>query len=76
MPIDEQNPESAEFTDSEEQVEQELSLEQLSEAYAKVIRERKGEDESDGGEELRMKYRYLDIRRDAVKNNIAIMVKD
>ena len=27
------------------------------------------EDESDGGEELRMKYRYLDIRRSVIKNN-------
>ena len=27
------------------------------------------EDETDGGEELRMKYRYLDIRRNPVKNN-------
>ena len=28
------------------------------------------EDESDGGDELRMKYRYLDIRRNPVKNNL------
>jgi len=28
------------------------------------------EDESDGGDELRMKYRYLDLRRTPVKNNI------
>ena len=28
------------------------------------------EDESDGGEELRMKYRYLDIRRQPVKDNL------
>lgn len=28
------------------------------------------EDDTDGGEELRMKYRYLDIRRDKVKNNL------
>ena len=28
------------------------------------------EDDTDGGEELRMKYRYLDIRRDIVKNNL------
>ena len=28
------------------------------------------EDESDGGDELRMKYRYLDLRRNPVKNNI------
>ncbi|RZJ68739.1 MAG: aspartate--tRNA ligase [Flavobacterium sp.] len=28
------------------------------------------EDETDGGEELRMKYRYLDIRRNPVKNSL------
>ena len=28
------------------------------------------DDESDGGDELRMKYRYLDLRRNPVKNNI------
>jgi aspartyl-tRNA synthetase len=28
------------------------------------------EDETDGGEDLRMKYRYLDIRRNPVKNNL------
>ena len=28
------------------------------------------EDESDGGDELRMRYRYLDIRRNPVKNNL------
>ncbi|MCB0539624.1 MAG: aspartate--tRNA ligase, partial [Bacteroidetes bacterium] len=27
-------------------------------------------DDTDGGEELRMKYRYLDIRRDKVRNNL------
>ncbi len=28
------------------------------------------EDETDGGEDVRMKYRYLDIRRNPVKNNL------
>ena len=28
------------------------------------------EDETDGGEDIRMKYRYLDIRRNPVKNNL------
>ena len=30
------------------------------------------EEETDGGEELRMKYRYLDLRRNSVKNNIVL----
>jgi aspartyl-tRNA synthetase len=30
------------------------------------------EEETDGGEELRMKYRYLDLRRAIVKNNIIL----
>ena len=28
------------------------------------------DDNTDGGEELRMKYRYLDIRRNLIKNNL------
>jgi aspartyl-tRNA synthetase len=28
------------------------------------------EDETDGGEDIRMKYRYLDIRRNPVKNSL------
>jgi len=30
------------------------------------------EDQSDGGDEIRMKYRYLDIRRNMVKNNLIL----
>jgi len=30
------------------------------------------EDNTDGGEELRMKYRYLDIRRDPIKKNLIL----
>jgi aspartyl-tRNA synthetase len=30
------------------------------------------EDNSDGGDDLRMKYRYLDIRRNPVKNNLIL----
>ncbi|MCB9202022.1 MAG: aspartate--tRNA ligase [Flavobacteriales bacterium] len=33
------------------------------------------EDKTDGGEELRMKYRYLDIRRNPVKNNLIFRSK-
>lgn len=33
------------------------------------------EDESDGGEELRMKYRYLDIRRRPVQNSLMLRHK-
>lgn len=30
------------------------------------------EDQTDGGDELRMKYRYLDLRRNCVKNNLIL----
>ncbi|MAQ69466.1 MAG: aspartate--tRNA ligase [Flavobacteriales bacterium] len=33
------------------------------------------EDQTDGGDELRMKYRYLDIRRNPIKNNILLRAK-
>lgn len=33
------------------------------------------EDETDGGDDIRMKYRYLDIRRNPVKNNLVFRHK-
>lgn len=33
------------------------------------------EDQTDGGDELRMKYRYLDLRRDAVRKNLELRHK-
>lgn len=33
------------------------------------------EDETDGGDELRMKYRYLDLRRNAVRKNLELRHK-
>ena len=33
------------------------------------------EDETDGGDELRMKYRYLDIRRNPVRENLMLRAK-
>ncbi|MBT4967612.1 MAG: aspartate--tRNA ligase [Bacteroidetes bacterium] len=33
------------------------------------------EDKTDGGDEIRMKYRYLDIRRNPVKNNLLLRHK-
>lgn len=33
------------------------------------------EDETDGGEELRMRYRYLDLRRDKMRNNMVLRNK-
>ena len=33
------------------------------------------EDETDGGDEIRMKYRYLDIRRNPVKENLILRAK-
>jgi aspartyl-tRNA synthetase len=49
-----------------------LSLEILNEAKLPPFLI---EDETDGGEELRMKYRYLDLRRSPVRNNLILRHK-
>ncbi|MEB5387141.1 amino acid--tRNA ligase-related protein, partial [Pseudomonas aeruginosa] len=33
------------------------------------------EDDTDGGDELRMKYRFLDLRRDTIKKNLELRYK-
>src|SRR3546814_5529364 len=33
------------------------------------------EDETDGGEDIRLKYRYLDLRRNPVRNNLILRHK-
>ena len=48
----------------------EITVEQLDVLNESAVPPFTIEDESDGGDELRMKYRYLDLRRNPVKNNI------
>ena len=48
----------------------EVLVEKLSILNASITPPFTIEDETDGGEELRMQYRYLDLRRNPVKQNI------
>lgn len=48
----------------------EILVSELSILNASLIPPFTIEDESDGGDELRMQYRYLDLRRNPVKNNL------
>lgn len=48
----------------------EVLVEELTVLNASVTPPFTIEDETDGGEELRMQYRYLDLRRTPVKNNL------
>src|SRR5690554_48713 len=50
----------------------ELILEQLTVLNKSVLPPFTIEDETDGGEELRMKYRYLDLRRNPVRRNLEL----
>ena len=48
----------------------EVLVEQLDILNASTVPPFTIEDDTDGGDELRMQYRYLDIRRNPVKNNL------
>lgn len=50
----------------------EIDVEELSVLNAAKVPPFTIEDESDGGDELRMKYRYLDIRRNPVRKNLEL----
>lgn len=50
----------------------EILVEQFDILNASAIPPFTIEDETDGGEELRMKYRYLDLRRNPVKRNMQL----
>ena len=53
----------------------EIKTEELHILNASLVPPFTVEDETDGGEELRMKYRYLDIRRNPVKENLLLRNK-
>ncbi|GGK38930.1 MULTISPECIES: aspartate--tRNA ligase [Flavobacteriaceae] len=53
----------------------EILVKELTVLNASLIPPFTIEDETDGGDELRMKYRYLDIRRNPVKNNLIFRSK-
>jgi len=48
----------------------EILVKELTILNASIVPPFTIEDETDGGDELRMKYRYLDIRRNPVKDNL------
>jgi aspartyl-tRNA synthetase len=50
----------------------ELKIERLDILNKSKVPPFKVEDETDGGEELRMKYRYIDLRRDKVRNALQL----
>lgn len=53
----------------------EIDITSLKVLNASVIPPFTIQDDTDGGDELRMKYRYLDLRRNAVKQNIELRHK-
>jgi aspartyl-tRNA synthetase len=53
----------------------EISVEELGILNSSKIPPFMIEDETDGGEELRAKYRYLDLRRNPIRNNLMLRHK-
>jgi aspartyl-tRNA synthetase len=53
----------------------EIDINSVTVLNASVIPPFTIQDDTDGGDELRMKYRYLDLRRNAVKQNIELRHK-
>ncbi len=53
----------------------EIDIKSVTVLNASVIPPFTIQDDTDGGDELRMKYRYLDLRRNAVKQNIELRHK-
>jgi aspartyl-tRNA synthetase len=53
----------------------EIKVEQIEVLNASKVPPFLIEDETDGGEELRMKYRYLDLRRNEVRNKLQLRSK-
>ena len=53
----------------------ELALDQLVILNSAVVPPFTIQDDTDGGDEIRMKYRYLDLRRDAVRKNLELRAR-
>ena len=53
----------------------ELHISQLNILNAAITPPFTIQDDTDGGDELRMKYRYLDLRREAVRKNLELRAK-